>query len=337
MRNQGQQYTIALDAMGGDQAPTEQVKGAIMAVREYSVRVLLVGDPEAIQAELAKLDGTGVTLDVVPSEGVISEGEPPARSVRTKPRASIVVAADLVKAGRADALVTMGSTGAAMAASTLALGLFHGLERPALGGPFIGLASRTTIMDLGAQIDCRPSQLLSFAALGCAFTRLLLKTANPRVALLSVGSEEGKGNQQVKSAFPLFRASGLNFVGNVEGHELFLDKADVVVCDGFIGNILLKFTEGFSHAAAHHLRKSLGPDSAAVGLLEEMADFAEGAGGPLFGVNGAVIIGHGRTKAKGVANSIARAKEMLTLGIVDAMRAELDSVLHKTAVQDALR
>jgi len=324
-----QPYTVALDAMGGDLAPAEPVRGAISAAKEHGVRMLLVGDPAAIQAELAKLEHGGLPLEVVASEGVIQEGEPSARSLRTKPKASIAVATRLVREGKADALVTMGSTGAAMAASVLAFGLFPGLERPALGGPFISLIPRTTIMDLGAQIDCRPSQLLSFAALGCTFSRIFLEIPNPRVGLLSVGAEVGKGNRQVQEAYPLLKSSGLNFVGNVEGHELFLDRADVVVCDGFVGNVLLKFTEGLAHAAARYLQSSLGPDSPAVRRLQELASAAESAGGPLFGVNAAVIIGHGRSRAEGIANSIGRAKALLDLALVDAMRAQLESVLQR--------
>ena len=284
-----------------------------------------------------RLDCDGLSLEVLPSEGVIGEGEPPARSLRAKPMASIAVAARSVKEGRADALVTMGSTGAAMASAVLVFGLFPGLERPALGGPFISLAPKTTIMDLGAQIDSRPSQILSIAALGCTFSRILLDIANPRVGLLSVGSEEGKGNRQVQAAYPLLKASGLNFVGNVEGYEIFVDKTDVVVCDGFVGNVLLKFTEGLAQAAARHLHASLGADSPAAQWVQGLASAAESAGGPLLGVNGTVIIGHGRTKAKGVAASIGRAKRALDLGLVDVLRTDLEWVLEHASAQKVAR
>ena len=327
MSQQGLPYTIALDAMGGDGAPREQVKGAAVAAREHWVRVLLVGDAAALERELANLDTT-LPLEVVPSEGVIVEGEPPARALRSKPNASIPLASRLVKEGEAQALVTMGSTGAAMAASVLDFGLFPGLERPALGGPFISLAPKTTIMDIGAQIDCKPSQFLSFAALGCTFAKYLLGVPTPRVGLLSVGAEEGKGSRQVKEAYPLLQASGLNFVGNLEGHELFGDKADVVVCDGFVGNVLLKFTEGFEAAVERHLSHGLGPDSSATRGWQNVSGVAEWGGGPLFGVNRAVVIGHGRSTAEGVANSIGRAKHMLDLDLITVMRQELEAVLH---------
>jgi len=315
--------------MGGDLAPGEPVRGAVIAAREHGVRVLVVGDAEAVEQELAKSKSKGdVLVEMVPSEGTIVEGEPPARALRTKPKASIVVATRLVKEGKADAVVTMGSTGAAMAASVVTFGLFAGLERPALGGPFIGLAPRTVIMDLGAQVDCKPSQFLSFAALGCTFARYFLQVEAPRVGLLSVGAEEGKGSQQVKDAYPLLRDSALNFVGNIEGHELFAEKADVVVCDGFVGNVLLKFTEGFEKAAEHYLSQRLGPGSLAVQEWRGASGVAEWGGGPLFGVNAPVIIGHGRSRAGGIANSIARAKQMLELDLVAVMRRELEAVLQ---------
>lgn len=336
MANREHRSTIALDAMGGDLAPAEPVRGALAAARQLGVRVLLVGDPEAVEAELATQDAEGLPVEVVPAEGVITEGQPPALALRSNPQASIAVAAKLVREGRADALVSMGSTGGTMAASVLALGIFPGLERPALGGPFVALAPKTVIMDLGAQIDCRPSQLVSFAALGCAFARVLLDTPNPRVGLLSVGAEEGKGNHQVQEAYPLLQASGLHFVGNVEGHELFLDKADVVVCDGFIGNVLLKFTEGFSHAAVRYLGQRLGSDADALQAVQGLVSSAE-SGGPLFGVNGVVVIGHGRSSAEAIVGSIARAQEMLTRGVVDAMRTELEQVLQRTQSEEAPR
>ena len=326
----GPSHTIALDAMGGDHAPAEPVKGAVEAARQTGARVLLVGEPDALQRELEKHEVDGLPLEVVPSEGVVVEGEQPVRALRAKPRASIVVAAGLVKEGRADALVTVGSTGAAMAASVLTLGLFPGLERPALGGNFIGLAPRTSIVDLGTQLDCRPSQLLSFAALGCTYSRLFLHIDKPRVALLSVGSEPGKGTRLVQEAYPLFEASGLLFVGNVEGHEIFMDKADVVVCDGFVGNILLKYTEGLGRSIAEYLARELGPDAPVVQRLTGLASMGERAGGPLFGVNGVAVIGHGRSNAVNIASSIAMAQEAVDVGIVEAMRRDMAAVLSRS-------
>ena len=315
--------TIALDAMGGDFGPPETVRGAVMAAAKGGVNVLLVGDEEAVQQELDGQDAAGLAVQVVPSEGVIVEGEHPARALLSKPRSSIAVCAGLLKEGKADAFVSMGSTGASMAASVLALGLFPGLARPTLGGPFIGLAPKTTIIDIGANIDSKPEQLLNFGALGASFQRVYMGTANPRVGLLSVGSEEGKGNKQVQEAFPLFKASGLNFVGNVEGNDIFADKADVVVCDGFVGNVLLKYTEGLAEAAARFLARTLGADSEAVRQIKGLASVDEHGAGPLFGVQGLAMAGHGRTRGEGIANAIALAQRCLDLDLVGHMREDL--------------
>ena len=320
-------YTIAVDAMGGDFAPAVPVEGAVTAAREGGAAVTLVGDEAAVTAELARHNAQGLPISVAPSDGVVSETEPPALALRSKPRASIAVAVGLVRAGQAQAAVSMGSTGATMAASALALGLFPGLERPTLGGPFIGLAPETTIIDLGANVDCKPSQLLSFGALGASFERFHRGKESPRVGLLSVGSEDGKGSRQVKEAFALFQSSGLNFVGNVEGHEIFEGKADVVVCDGFVGNVLLKYTEGLAAAAGRHLAARLGADNPAAQAIAGLAAAAEGGGGPLFGVNGVVIAGHGRSGAASIAASIALARLALDRDLAGTMRDDLASAL----------
>ncbi len=325
-------YTIALDAMGGDLAPGVPVEAAVIAAREYDAAIALVGDEAAVSAELAKHDSSGLLVQVVPSEGVVSEEEAPARALLRNPRASIAVAVGMVKTGQAHAAISMGSTGGTMAAAVLALGMFPGLERPTLGGPFIGLAPETTIIDLGANVDCKPAQMLSFGALGASFERIYHGKESPRVGLLSVGSEDGKGNKQVQEAFPLFRASGLNFVGNVEGHEIFADKADVLVCDGFVGNVLLKYTEGLAAAAGRYLAGRLGPDSPAVQAIAGLASMAEGGGGPLFGVNGAVIAGHGRSSAQSIARSVGLACFALDRNLVETMRDDLAQALVRAEV-----
>ena len=323
-------FTVALDAMGGDQAPVEQVKGAVLAAKEHGIRVLLVGQPSLIKSELASINYQSLPLEIIPAEDIIREGESPAKSIRLKPNSSISVATRLVNEGLADAAVTMGSTGAAMASSVLAFGLFPGLQRPAIGGAFIKLAPKTTIMDLGAQIDSRPAQLLSTAVLGCTFSRVFMDIANPRVGILSVGTEEGKGNSQVRATYPLLQTSGLNFVGNVEAHEIFQDRTDVLICDGFVGNILLKFTEGLADAIAQHLQSAPDLNSSLIRNFPGFADNAENSSGPLFGVNGVMIIGHGRTEAIGVARAIVRANEALNLNLVEIMRNELELIMKTT-------
>ncbi len=324
---------VALDVMGGDHAPRETVAGAIEAASAGGVQVMLVGDPSAVEPELAKHDTSGLPLGSIPSEGVILEGEPPALALRQKPRASIIVAAGLVKMGQADALVTMGSTGAAMATSALTFGTMEGIERPALGGPVLGLAPNTVIIDLGTNIDCRPSQLLSFAIIGSVFARQFLSVENPRVALLSVGAEEGKGNRQVKEATEVLKQSGLNFIGNVEASDIPLGRADVVVCDGFAGNIVMKLSEGLGVAIAEYLVERLKgklPDGE-VGKLSQdvfnLTNLVENVGGgPLFGVKGVAVVGHGRAKAGAVARAIGMARRVVELNFINTLEQELARV-----------
>jgi glycerol-3-phosphate acyltransferase PlsX len=323
-------YRIAVDAMGGDYAPGEIVKGAVDAAARGNVDVLLVGDMEAIKEMLPS--STPDALQIVPSQGVIMEDEHPLEALRSKPMASIIVAAGLVKSGKADAYVTMGSTGAAMAAGVVALGNLEGVDRPVLGGPFLGLAPKTTLVDLGTSIDNRPSQFLNHGVLGAVFAKVLLGIDNPTVALLSVGTEEGKGNRQVREAYPLFRQSGLNFIGNVEGVDVPLGKADVVVCDGFVGNILMKFTEGLGMAVVGYLkaRAPSGSERMVEELLGELANFTNYVehvgGGPLLGLNGVAIVGHGRSKASSVRAAIEMACTALERGLVELMDRELAQV-----------
>ena len=316
--------------MGGDHAPRELVAGAVRAVREGGVRIALVGDKRALEAEVREHDSGGLPIAVVPSEGVIAEDEAPALALRQKPKASIVVATGMIKRGRADACVTMGSTGAAMAAAAVLLGVVDGLDRPALGGPIIGAAPRTLVIDLGSNLDCRPSQLLSFAAIGDAFAKKMWGIPDPRVALLSVGAEPGKGNRQVREAAPRLAKSGLNFIGNVEPGDLPSGPAEVVVCDGFVGNILMKLTEGLGRGFADLVRRESGDAAAADGLgsrLYELCNVVETyGGGPLFGVNGVSVVGHGRARADAVARAVHTAKLAVETGFVSEMNEDLARV-----------
>ena len=326
---------IAVDAMGGDHAPGEVVAGAVEAARGGGVQIALVGDPDAVQSELVKHDTKGLPIEPVPSEGTIMEGEQPAQALRQKPRASILVGTGMVKAGKADAVVTMGSTGAAMAAASVMLGVIEGIDRPALGGPAIGLAPHTAIIDVGANVDCRPAQLLSFAVIGDVFARQFWGIERPRVALLSVGSEAGKGNRQVKEATELISRSGLNFIGNVEANDLLRDRADVAVCDGFVGNIVMKLTEGLGGATEDYLRERLEgklPDGEVERLahdLYEKGNVAETyGGGPLLGVNGVSVVGHGRARADAVRRAIDTARMTVENEFVSKLNDELARV-HK--------
>ena len=324
---------VAVDAMGGDYGPQETVLGALEALESHQgLEVVLVGDERQLSDELGRLNSGGRSVAVVPSQGKIGDDEHPIQALRQKPDASIVVATKLLKAGKADAVVSMGSTGASMASGVLILGLMEGLERPCIGGPFLGLAPRTVMVDMGSNVDCRPSLLLSFAAMGVVFSRSFLGIETPRVGLLSVGAEEATGNRQVQESYQLFQESHLNFVGNVEGMDFFTDKADVIVSDGFLGNILMKFTEGLGSALGAFLHRQLAgtlPPEALSKVASDLwttTNLPRKMGGPLFGVNGAMVLGHGSSKADGVAGAIDTAMQFVSLGMVESMMEELSQI-----------
>ena len=333
MTEKDRMIRVAVDAMGGDHAPGEVIAGAVEAAGKGDVQLAVVGDPDVVKSELAKHDISGLPIMAVASQGTIIEGEQPAMALRQKPRASIVVATGMVKKGEADALVTMGSTGAAMAAAAVILGVIEGVDRPALGGPIIGLAPHTIVIDLGTNVDCRPAQLLSFGVTGDVFARQFWGVKRPRVALLSVGAESGKGNRQAREATELLAKSGLNFIGNVEANDLPFNKADVVVCDGFVGNIVMKLTEGLGSAIADHLKGRLGgnlPKSEMGQIVRELYEITDVTetygGGPLFGVNGVSVVGHGRGRADTVRRAIDTARRAVEVGFVPKLNEELTRV-----------
>ncbi|MCH8061911.1 MAG: phosphate acyltransferase PlsX [Chloroflexi bacterium] len=333
MAKENRPVRVAVDAMGGDHAPSELVAGAVEAARHDGVQIMLVGDPERVEAELVRLEAQDLPIKTIPSEGVILEGESPVLALRQKPRASVLVATSLLKEGHADACVTMGSTGAAMAAAAVILGVIKGIDRPALGGPVVGLAPNTVILDVGTNVDCRPSQLLGFAVIGDVFARQLWGIEKPRVAILSVGAEAGKGNRQVKEATELLEKSGLNFIGNIEADDIPHSKAEVVVCDGFVGNIVMKLTEGIGRALVEHLRSNFSDSISAESLdriakeVFEINNTAETrGGGPLFGVNGVSIVGHGAAKAEAVRKAIGMAKMVVESGFITKLNEELAEV-----------
>jgi glycerol-3-phosphate acyltransferase PlsX len=327
---------VAVDAMGGDHAPAELVAGAVEAAREDGAHVLLVGDESAVGAELEKYDVTGLPIKVVPSEGVIEEGEAPALALRQKPRASVIVSTGLIKKGIADASVSMGSTGATMAAATVLLGVFEGIDRPAIGGPILGVAPRTLLLDVGSNVDCRPSMLVSFGVIGSVFSKSYWGVSNPSVGLLSVGGEAGKGNKQVKETTALFDKSGLNFVGNVEAGGMAAGEVDVAVMDGFVGNVVMKLAEGLGDALSDRV-SSLLRGRVSEEILEEVvrdlyevSNVAEShGGGPLLGVKGVSIVGHGRAKADAVRRAIGTAVRLVETGFVSSMSEELDRVRER--------
>ena len=321
---------IAVDAMGGDFAPTSIVQGAIEALKTLEVDIFLVGDAEEIQKNLNDYKYDGKRISIIPSKGRVDENEHPIMAMKKNPEASIVVAIDMIKQNRADAVVSMGSTGAVMASASLTLGLFEGLERPCVGGPFIGLSPHTAILDLGSNIDCRPHQLFNFAVMGCVYARKFFGIDRPKVGILSVGSEQGKGNRLVKEAYELFQTSKLNFIGNVEGMDLLSDKANVVVCDGFVGNILLKFAEAMGDGLYRFLKENL------LGKLNDneletlassvwaLTNRSRMSSGPFFGVRGNVIVGHGAAKSLEVAAAISTANRCIEVDLLTSIRLELE-------------
>ena len=332
---------IAVDAMGGDYAPAEIVAGAVEAASQGGVQIALVGDPDTVRAELSRHDLAGLPIMTAPSEGVITESEQPALALRQKPKASLVVTTALVGGGRADAAVTMGSTGGAMAAAAVVLGMMEGIERPALGGPIIGFAPRTAILDLGTNVDCRPSQLLSFAVIGDMWARLFWEVENPRIALISVGAEFGKGNRQVRETADLFARSGLNFVGNVEPDQLVHGVVDVAIADGFVGNVVMKLTESIGRAAIDLLHSRLAsrlPEAELEDLMRELNDRTNvvnvHGGGPLLGVRGVSIVGHGRGKREEVKRAIEQAVRWHRLGFVDKLSGALSKVRREAGVTE---
>ena len=316
--------------MGGDNAPAEIVAGAVQAAREGDVSIILVGDPGPVEAELAKHDLTGLSISIEPSEGVVEEGEAPATAYMTKRNASIFRAASAVRHGRAKALVSMGSTGATIAAATVVFGTFDGIERAALGGPLYGLAPGTMVIDIGTNVDCKPQQLADYAALGAVLSRVVFGAENPRVALLSIGAEAGKGNTQTRDATELLKASGLNFIGNVEANDIPHGRAEVIVCDGFVGNVVMKLTEGIGETLSADIRKQLAGRVGQAELDEicqriyDVTNLPEAhGGGPLFGVKGVAVVGHGKAGAAAVCSAIRTAHTTVSLNYVEQAEAEL--------------
>ena len=323
---------VALDAMGGDHGPKVTVPAALDAVSSGEVAVALVGDTESVASVLAEYDAADHPLvQVVPSEGVVEETDNPALVFRSKPRASIFVCSGLVKMGKAQGFVSMGSTGASIAAATVTYGTMDGISRGCLGGPIIGYAPNTVIIDLGANIDIRPQQLAGFGTLGSVMARIVYGQENPRLALLNVGSEETKGNELVKGTAELLRDSKLNFVGMIEPYDLPLGKAEVVICDGFVGNIVLKLTEGLGEMIADHVREKSGNDGLAMEIKSMTNQLATYGGGPLLGVNGIAVVGHGAAEASAVATAIKTAKHVFDNDLVGAQQKELAAFHAGTA------
>lgn len=310
---------IIVDAMGGDYAPEVIIEGAVAALREYQIEIDLVGDEAKITALLKKTKSLSDKICVYSASEVIGMSESAATSVRKKRNSSIVVGLNLVKDGRGDAFFSAGNTGAVVCAATLSLGLLPGIERPGIAIVAPTLKGISLIIDVGANIDPRPAQLLQYGIMACAYSRYILNISNPTVGLLNIGEEESKGTDFVKETYELFQNSTLNFVGNVEGRNLFSGKCDVIICDGFVGNVALKVSESLAEAMQEFLKRHLLSNplgrlgvvllKTSLAKFKKEMDYSEYGGAPLLGVNGVVIIGHGRSNAKAIKNAIRVAKE----------------------------
>ncbi|MFC1946175.1 phosphate acyltransferase PlsX [Chloroflexota bacterium] len=327
---------IAVDAMGGDNAPGEIVKGALAAAREHDLGIILVGPQDRLQRELAANDATGLDIEIVHTDEYLVEGEHPAYALRQKRNASVAVAVKMVKKGRAAAAVSAGSTGGVVAAGLQILGTVEGIARPVVGGNFLGFAPQMVVMDMGGNVDCRPDQLLDFAIVGRVYAQKLLKVADPTVALLSTGAEEGKGNSQVRESYELFKKAGINFIGNVEGIDIPAGKANVIICDGFVGNVMVKFTEAMGEVVGGWLAGKLAgkvPESDIDDIRAELRRATNTAdtlgGGPIWAVDGVVIVAHGRSKAPAIAGAIGQAKSVVEVDLIGSLKEELVAARRK--------
>lgn len=335
---------IAVDAMGGDNAPHSEVLGVVQAVQEYDVGVILVGAEDRLREELRKNKATHLPIEIVHASEVIGMDEAVSTAIRKKKDSSIRVAAKLVRDGKADGVVSAGNTGACMAVTKLVVGSLPTVDRPALATVLPTAKNRPVVLiDVGANVDCKPNHLTQFAIMGEIFSRSILEVSRPRVGLLSIGEEESKGNELTKEVLRILKVAPFNFVGNVEGHDLFRGDVDVVVCDGFIGNVALKLSEGLTEMLTGLLKRDLSAYlSSQIGALlarkafrtfKTRVDYSEYGGAPLLGVRGIVIICHGSSPAKAIKNAIRVARHCCISRVNQKIEDEIKalSFIHRDA------
>lgn len=312
--------TIAVDAMGGDNAPKAEIEGALQAARSMPVRIILVGREQVLKAELDRHRWHDLPIEIKHASEVVTMDDSAAKAVRTKRDSSIRVASRLVRDGVAAGFVSAGNTGAVMATAKMVQGMVPGVDRPALASAFPTVTGNpVVVVDVGANVDCQPRMLAQFAVMGDIYSRVIFRKEHPRVGLLSIGEEEHKGNELTRSATPLLKSLPLNFVGNVEGRDLYTGETDVIVCDGFVGNVALKVSEGLVDVFKHMLQESLSATTTrklgyalarpAFTEFKRRVDYSEFGGAPLLGVRGVCIIGHGRSTPKALKNAIRVAAE----------------------------
>jgi len=322
--------------MGGDHAPRVEVEGAILAARELGVRVLLVGIETKVREELERHRHNGLPIEIVPATEVITMTDSPSQAFRRKKESSVHVAARLVRDGKAEALVSAGNTGAVMTVARFVIGTLPSVDRPALAAAFPNMKEKiSVILDVGANVDSKPEQIEQFAVMGDIYFRAIWGVKRPRVALLSIGEEEAKGNELTREATIRLKNLSLNFVGNVEGRDVFRGNVDVVVCDGFIGNIALKISEGLVEHIGSMLKKAIKSSlTSQIGYalskrafddFRKRTDYSETGGAPLLGIRGITVIGHGRSNPNAIKNAIRVANELCRLRVNEKIEQELSA------------
>src|SRR5215510_12776619 len=332
--------TIAVDAMGGDHAPRPEVEGSVLAARDFGVRVLLVGQPHVVRTELAKHAEPNLPIEIIPASEVITMNDHPAQAFRRKKDSSVHVAARLVREAKADGMVSAGNTGAVMTVARFLLGTLESVDRVALAAPFPNAKRGVSVLlDVGANVDSKAEHLVQFAVMGEMYYRATFGHRRPRVGLLSIGEEETKGNELTREVHERLKRAHLHYVGNVEGGDLFSGDVDVIVCDGFVGNIALKICEGLAVQIFDLLRKSIRSSliTQFAGLLSQgvfrglkkTIDYTEYGGAPLLGVRGVCVIGHGRSNANAVKNAIRVAAGLAKSHMNEKIEEELSLVTER--------
>src|SRR5215212_3585272 len=329
---------IAVDAMGGDDAPLEIVKGALLATAEYPVEVLLVGKQEVIAETLSSLGSPSPQhVEIVDAREVVDMDDPPITPLRRKRNSSIRVCANLVSEGRADAFLSAGNTGATWTSARAVMGMIEGVSRPALAAILPNVSGHTLLLDVGANVDTKPNHLREFAVMGHFYAQMVFGMAEPRVGLLSIGEEEGKGNELTREVFRVLKETGLNFIGNAEGRDVYNGSADVIVCDGFTGNVVLKASEALGEMVSRLLRQEIMRSlprkvggllaRGAFDDLKKRMDYSEYGGAPLLGVKGGCIVCHGRSNANAIKNAVRVACEF-ALNRIDEKIQQSVTELH---------
>jgi glycerol-3-phosphate acyltransferase PlsX len=324
---------IALDAMGGDYAPAVTVAGAIEAVNESrELSVILVGNKIELTNELKDKDYPASSINIKHASQVVDMGESPVAALRRKKDSSIKIAIDLLKSGESDAMVSAGNSGVVMATALFVLGKLRGVERPAIAAVMPTLKGLFILIDAGANVDCKANHLLQFAIMGRAYAKNIFDIEDPKVGLLGIGEEDAKGNELTREAFKLLKGSGINFIGNIEGKDIFAGYADVVVCDGFVGNIALKISEGLAETIVKMLKREVSDKAPGrIGYLffkdalkgfKKRTDYSEYGGAPLLGISKPCIISHGRSTSKAIKNAIKLAGEIYKKGVLDIISQE---------------